>query len=72
LGGDFPRNPKKRGSTLSLVIPLFSCSKKTREKSRLPEVGQAGTVGIFWNFSGVLEFWSYGVVVVVALELLTL
>ena len=26
LGGDFPRNPKKRGSTLSLVIPLFSCS----------------------------------------------
>ena len=27
LGGDFPRNPKKRGATLSLVIPLFSCSR---------------------------------------------
>jgi len=31
LGGDFPRKPKKRGSTLSLVIPLFSRSKNERK-----------------------------------------
>jgi hypothetical protein len=44
LGGVFPRNPKKRGSTLSLVVPLFSCSKNKRKVDQ-PTRGGSGRYG---------------------------